>query len=396
MINQNQLITSGGRGGLDTARITNSRNLLWEIFQTPLYEWDCSRSSSRKQIKIAPIYTNGGDSVIVIPFRKLDESDNLDVMNYMTSGISWTIDVNATGLGGRIDGISLGTESVYWVYAFYNPAAANIADRFVGFGVMRRPVEGYNSGYSGGTKGSTTTFTLTTANRTYAYPVNCRVLVREGTATTSNYNQGTVLSRTSTTITIALDNVSVGDAGGYGSNLNTGNTGSIIQLDNPAPYLPSSDSLYPGGGVEYQYCYMGSLSVDNASDLFEWRHRGDPRLFPDGNMVFYSASGITATTTSIQSAARWLDVRTRLAWMLPRIRCTSYTNGEASLRITTTDGIGTVFSPLANKATTDEENGWGWVSLDPPDGAFSTRIGVVGTNTSTSSVQCSGYIERFW
>jgi len=286
------------RPGELAGRITHNRNDFWARTMDPIFRFD-SIGATADQVLISPYRTNGRDETIILPFRIVNT--DIEIVSFIQSILTpWTIDLSTTGInlltqvGGAVDGITIAASEDYLVWGFYNPSLGT--GGFEGLGFTRRPHE-TTTALSGGTVGSSTTFTVA-AGRGFTFPVGCRIIAREGTALGSDYNQGIVTAHTSTTVVATLD-----AAYGLGAenNATIANPVELLQIDKFQPRITASDSLYPGGGVEYAYCYLGHIQSDASSNVRMFRKRGELYRFPtvDG----YNLSNFTASTGASQQAS---------------------------------------------------------------------------------------------
>lgn len=217
----------------------------------------------------------------------------------------WTVDITTKGIDnenktcGIVDGLGLVNNSYYFLWAFANAGnteqdSLNIPEitidnkPLVGFGLMRQPKGNY-SAVSGGNKGGTATFTLTSP-LPYLFTVGAKVLCWRSS---SQYNTGVVQEILSDTqLMVKLDNISF-----YGTNL-TSVGGVIVQRDYFKPWVAKRDgqTLYSN----YYKLMSGAIFVDGVGTIYRFTHTqidyGSSFICHSGQIQFNStpfSAGIT-------------------------------------------------------------------------------------------------------
>lgn len=282
------------------------------IIQPEFYFANGPAVSTNKQVGIHPFDRGTGDSGLIrIPWQSVDSAGNGSDIQITSLTDPWTLDLATstinltTRLGGLIDGLALTANMPYMIWAFFEQG--NLNSIFQGFGLTRYPACAYTT-HSGGTKGSSTLFTLagTNENRGFRFVVGGRCLVREGILPTSPYNQGTITARAINSITLLLDNKAE-----YGTNLTAATAGTFQQFKPQSPLMPDTGLLYPATGLittQFSYRYMGMIQTDNSSDVGTQRHIGDPyRFIMTPDPTFYSFTG-GGTDTGQRTLARYLPL----------------------------------------------------------------------------------------
>ena len=148
------------------------------------------------------------------------------------------------------------------------------------------------------------------SNAAFAFNVGARVIARVGNPFGAAYNQGIVTSITNgTTIVVTLD-ASYGLPNESNSVLAGGGM-TLIQVAGFAPKLSTEDSLYPGSGEEYAYRILGSLQINDVSEICHVRHLGEPWLF----LIAHTAldKTVLVTTTFELGLGRHVPIDSRYA-----------------------------------------------------------------------------------
>lgn len=256
-----------------------------------------SDPGSTRILHIAPRYSLNGDSFRRFTFR-INASDWTNRRSWVyQDALDGTIDLDATGLGGRVSGLALAATTHYHLWAF---ASGTKNPVFKGFGASKQPVSIITSVASGGTLGSSAVLNVT-ATEGLHFTVGARVICRAGTALGDNYNQGVITARAANTVTVTLDAT-------YGAINETNTTivgmvnGELMQTDSFTPFVAATGAVFGG----YHYTYMGSLFVDSSSNIVMMpRKRGDLR-FTTAQYIVYNQSGTAAPAATTQCLARWI------------------------------------------------------------------------------------------
>jgi hypothetical protein len=384
----------------------------------PQFEWrwdntGVSGAGSARQVKIAPMWSGAGNGFWRVPWWHVDYTDATRPsrsLNEYFGYDEWTIDLTSnaintvTFVGGVVDGVVGGSpyviaESDLLVWAFFAPDDSNNSI-FKGFAATHRPAAAYTT-HSNGAKGSTTTFTLagTGANRGRLFRVGSRVLVREGTTLDSGagfgtggsrWNHGTITAVTNTTIIATLDNKTSPSA--VGTALTAATAGTIIQTNNFEPRIASEDSIYPGGGIQYAYAYIGNLRIDANQNIASARHRGDIYYLPTAITIFSQSD--TTTTAYNRHLGRVLpshihevevDVGITLtAGAVFDSRCQAQTNSVSAYR--------RVVTPSTSRLNVREPAADELMPFGPDTSIYIQNVVDPGA-TVTGDVQIRGWIE---
>jgi hypothetical protein len=257
----------------------------------------------------------------------------------------WTVDLGTLSInettftGGLVDGQSFAASTDYPLFAFFDPFDPN-NDKFKGFGATTRP-QTTASAVSSGTRGSEATFTVPSpeANR---FNLGSRVICRQGTLIGDDYNQGTVTAIVSaTSIKIQLD-----DSYGGIVETNTDLSGSGIEILQTNFFAPKMDttteSLYPGGGVEYAYRFIGLVQSDDLSDIHNF---AKPGKFLYTRPLSMKVATATTSGITTQCLSRWVPINTDRFLMQGNGNMSSGTSGNYIFGLKNSD-VGQVTSEL--------------------------------------------------
>lgn len=245
-----------------------------------------------------------------------------------------TINLSANGLGGVIDGLPLQPNEYYLIFAFLETI---FPPTFAGYGAWLRPRHTGTVPPPGGALGAT--ITITGIIQALRYNIGSRVLLRQPSAALGTpWNQGIIMSKTSTTLTVQLD-TSVGGIDQANSVLPQGSY-EIIQLSDYAPLLSSEDSSFPGGGKEYHYAHLGTIITDSSSDI---RHAitrgGDEGMLPQFQPLHPQIFNLSVAGTINRQVClgRWVALGTRYV----RLKLdASATGGSTALFYASSDSAG--------------------------------------------------------
>lgn len=308
----------------------------------PDFQWRKNLDSGDRKADIIGDYTRCGDSLLRLPFRLNDANRNANGGFTLFVSDEWTIDLDTTTVdlttftGGIIDNTSLVVKEDWFVWAFMDPFDSTNT-KFKGFGVTKRPNVTNVTVFSGGTVGSSTVLTFPSSNAS-SFVVGARVIVRASALKGSAFNQGIITDVTQTTLTVTLDTDYGAATENNGTVSGTGNT--VIQTDKFEPKMSDELSLYPGGGTEYQFCYMGHMQTDENSDILRLRYRGEKYNWAYAfATVIHNQTGLSTpgTTTVHICLARWVPLHARRArFQLAAQR--SAGSGIGSILILSTDG----------------------------------------------------------
>lgn len=392
-MNQRNQSPSTDKNSALSSRVSFNRDTFATKNMQPIFRFRTDDTLTTDQVFISPYRTNGKDELIIVPFRVWDSNDDMvTVIQELTD--EWTIDLSvsditlSTMIGGRVDSIAVGSEIDYLVWAFFDASLG--AGGFKGFGVTTRPAAAFTSFTGTGAKGTSNTFNMSgvNPNNGFRYVVGARVIVRRGTATTDTYNQGVITAVTNTTVVVTLDSNA-----GYGSAPMVSGAGTIIQIDKFQPKLSASDSLYPGSGTEYTFCYMGSILSDTSNAIRLVRYRGE-YLPLGGNQLFFSASNGAGTTIVTNTLTRWIPLHTKTLYAGVEVNRTA---GAATL------GFGVIRTESASSEallthdlpgiTSFMARQQGFVPIKNGDCSIITANIVAGGNTQTIDGFIYGYIE---
>ncbi len=220
----------------------------------PEFEFSQIGQSARR-IKIEGRQTGSGDSQWRVPWRITLAGSGGTGRQLETSSDEWTLDLNTTVInldtmfGGLIDSVALAADKNYLVWAFFDPFDSG-GTKFKGFGLTTKPEVTGASVSSGGGLGVSITLSVG-ANQGSRFSDGARILVRAGDVLGDDWNQGTITSRTTSSITATMDAVFAGVAE---ANTALSGTLDVFQLDNFQPRMATSDNeLYPGSGTEYSF-----------------------------------------------------------------------------------------------------------------------------------------------
>jgi len=311
----------------------------------PEFLFDMTGDISGDTLKIRGMPTGSGNRVIKLPFWSLSTQRAADGTR-LSSGFQtlriedeiWTIDINTTALdtpnktGGRLDGVALAPNTDYLVWALMNEKESS-NEKLQGFGITTRPQAAGVVTTVGGGVGALGIFT--TINKdAITFTKGARIVIRQGSAAGDAFNQGIVLAKATNSLTVLLD-------GTYGT-INETNSSlaglvdlEIFQLDSFEPYtkLPiTGESTFPGGGVEFPFCYLGSLETDSASKIKSFRRRGD-RVKIANVVANVSGNNVTVPPTTI-CLARWIPFNSNEVKLLAIVEIMAG-QGDVNLAITT-------------------------------------------------------------
>ncbi len=296
------------------------------------------------------------------------------------------IDLTAAGLGGVVD--DLGTFTAYADYILW---AFHSGTAYQGMGLTLRPksiASDFDSGI--GTPGGLATFVVVNGN---LFNLGARVTVKQDENLGSQYNQGVITAKTSTSLTIQLD-------ADYGASVQNNTDvsaligGIIIQNDNFAPNS-NTDGL-PFNG--YYYSQLGTIRADAtlgvATLLIEWRKRGDEYLF-DGLPFIYDVTDTAAPAAQQLCLARWIPFGIQTSAILTaqvsgtganRAMIVSQYLGSGSLLATMTDASVSTNIVIRQK---------GQVETLPYEQSIYVQALKTGALLSTVwQLQLDGYLER--
>ena len=406
-----------------------------ELFPEFLYDF-ASRTDARS-FNITGIRSSSSTSQIRLPYWIADYSTagNPSISQAIhIENDPWEIDLDSTGIdfdnriGGRLDGQAL-ANNWYWLYAFFDDREPGNA-KFKGIGAMQRPHITYTASAGSGVKGGIFLAQFG-AGTGFQFAPDARVIVRTtdpslvrdtgGGAVSkvlatyptdgSGYNQGSVFLRVDTGIQVQLDNADITVAGrqvGYGTPANpsppppggipTGvPDGEVLQVSNPQPQLWDEDSLFPGGGTEHEFVYLGSVYVDSGLNIGgEPRYRGDivPLI---GGDLFFLETGLTATTFYNRSLARYVPIHAKDVEVVMSINNTAGTGlsfmelhtNENDLfgQIASGDTPGTI---LHRQVERDE------IGMAPFSASVSLRVSPGAASTTSAVAVVRGYRETEW
>jgi len=310
----------------------------------PEFYFDITGDITGDTLKIRGYETGSGNRLIKLPFWPISDLRASDGERLSTGFQTlhelddWTIDINettidlTTRIGGLIDGTTLAASSDYLMWAFMDPTDSTNS-KFRGIGITQRPQTTLASTTSGGGLGATgSTFTVT-AGHGNKFTVGSRVVIREGAANGDGFNQGVVTAVASALLTVDLDST-------YGAISETNSTLAsltgldILQLDSFEPYLQSTSdhSVFPGGGVEHAFCYLGSFQTDSASKIKYVRRRGE-RVLIANSIIFSTGNNASIPATTI-CLARWIPFNTNEVRLELLIEVLSG-NGDVFLQVKT-------------------------------------------------------------
>lgn len=357
---------TGGHGNRN-ARITTA---LDSHSLDPWFDWD-NTQTNLDDLYLKPGYLNGTE-VFRIPFRIVDPDDpalsnGAQIYNFSDT---WKQDIStttidlATNIGGLVDGLSLSASEDYLIWGFYDPF--DTTGKFKGIGFTTLPSHTSATANAGATLGGTGIFTMT-AGHGLRFNIGARVLIRQGTAAGSLYNQGIITAHISTTITVKMD----ADYSGAVSDESNASLASqsgleVIQLDNFAPRMYNEDSLYPGGGAQYQFSYLGHFRTDSSSKIEYYRKRGKI-YFPRTSDIFLDKT-VAATTPYLNYClCRWIPKGTQ------RIR--------QRLLVQKTAGAGSSFTVTSHSA-----NSFQLLEGDVSTATILRSTGEVSIKTSFSTI----------
>jgi len=310
-------------------RFNNVRDNFYSNIYGPQFVYDFSTTiGSNRQVGLKGLPTGNGDNIIRIPFRVFDSSGaftNQTEWLEITDG--WIIDLDDTAIdltaktGGIIDGVGLSGLRDYFIWAFADFSKTG-DDRFQGFGVTQRPaVNSTLTTTSGGALGASgSVFTFNLSNYANIFTIGSRIIIRLGTqnSATNDFNQGVI------TDILAHNQIEVTMDASYGAGIDTnwqnqslaGQAGQQIRQTTAfKPYLlQSTQELYPGGGNEYAFCYMGNIQTDGSSDIKTARKRGEFYSLPDLTFTVQSEN-FTVTTNRRLNLSRWLPFHAKEAFI---------------------------------------------------------------------------------
>lgn len=303
----------------------------------PEFEW-CGVPGQARQMLIRGRQSGSGDRVLRIPYRQIDGAGGVSrTIIHQAADPSLLLDLNVTGLGGRVDGSTLNASDNYFGWAFFDPFNAGNS-KFVNVGITRLPSVVNATMTSGGGFGASTIMTKT--GECLPFNLGSRVLIRRGTGFTGaniEYNQGIITAKAANTLTVTLDASYAGTGVGLNAALPAASTYGIIQLDQHAPNTATGE-LYGG----YTYAYLGHLQTNAASNIEYTRQRGDWLRIPP-TPGFYQVNTIVivgaGNTTSITCFNRWLARNTPMAHVM--------------VTLVNTAAGGTGFAGFLNEETTD-------------------------------------------
>lgn len=266
----------------------------------PHFHWEVGNAENQTDIRVDGWYTGSGNRHFRVPFHLVDSARDSNSWQTLFIDAPWTMSITSTSInvaaksGGIIDGITRAAYDDLLLWAFMDPFDAS--GKFKGLGFTVKPAVTYIA-QSNGAQGSSTVFSLSGAGRDIGYrmTVGARVLCRESTALGALWNHGTITARDAVSITVQLDNSAL-----YGTALVAAG-GTIIQLDKFEPRLSTEDSLYPGGGSEYTFAYLGSLSIgDKDSEIGQARKRGDYYYLPTLTEVGRFENNVTSVSDTVR------------------------------------------------------------------------------------------------
>lgn len=293
-----------------------------------------------------------------------------------------TINFSAVGLGGVIDGLPLQSNEYYLIFAFLETI---FPPTFAGYGAWLRPRHTGTVPPPGGALGAT--ITITGLIQALRYNVGSRVLIRQSSAALGTpWNQGTILSKTSTTLTVQLD-TSVGAIDQANSALPQGSY-EIIQLSDYAPLLFSEDSLFPGGGKGYHYAHLGTIITDGSSNIRHAITRGrDEGMLPQFQPLHPQIFNLSVAGTINRQVClgRWVALGTRYVRL--KLDATA-TGGSPVLFYASSDSAGvTWLQAYANALPNPPGISLGWLPVRAYDTSVFMqlqRIGGGGSVTGTA------------
>lgn len=346
----------------------------------PQFQWQHASAGSPQQITIQSFPTGTEQRVLRMPFRMGASSWTEGRYPRLETTPVATLNINSTGLNGRIDGSSLTASTDYLVWAFWSLA---VGGAFIGYGITKLPtITATHS--SGGGLGASWSATVAGSGENFGtrLPVGCRVVVRVSTANGAEYNQGTVTARTATTLTVLMD--STYGAIGQSNAAMTAGAKEVRQLDMFRAGMVTTDSLYPGGGTEYMYTYVGHLQTDASSNIRMARKRFDFYQFP-AEYTPVSAQTATLMTTLM----RWCPRQADMAAL--RVGCEVTSSAAGRFTSIGTDAANPFFCTTAAGTVTGAfvQNSDA-IPLRRYDQSFLTSISA-GAGTVTANVQLNGY-----
>jgi hypothetical protein len=365
----------------------------------PHFSWSTIDSSGvqqgNRQILIQGYETGCGMDLVRVPFRISNAGNSIGAqITEVPPG--WQIDLDETTIntttevGGLIDGTSIASEEDMLVWAFWDPTAS---PKFQGFGCTTRPHR-TTASIVGGTRGSIATVTVTGYG--FHFNIGARVVIRTGTSSGSTHNQGLITAQTVNTLTVQMDAAYTGLNDLTNSNL-SGGSKQILQLDQMAPRMFDEDSLYPGGGTEYQYSYMGSLSLDTSSNINIVRQRGDMYIFPAHYFILQkSAVGVDVATQF--SFSRWCpwDASQAGGWVTMTRTSGTSTTGQIKLQTDATSSLQFLSSNMGFASSSSAVRFPFDIPLLRRNCSAYLNVDTSGGNTLVGGVGLERYLERNW
>lgn len=384
----NLLATTSGPG----ARNDRTQNALNGLLPDPVFDWIWT-SASTTSLQIGSRDTGFGDTEFRIPWRQVSGGAANGTRFYSVPD-TWTLTISGTGISGttgqKVDGVSLTASRDLLVWAFFEPASDD-GDPFIGIALTSRPWLTAVDVDSGGGLGASTVFG-TASGAGWRFPIGCRILAREGTGAGADYNQGVVTAHTTDTVTATMDAAySVTNE----TNTAVAGTGTIElqQISKFAPRMHGSDSLYPGSGVEYSYCYLGMIQIDSTSTIYNARRRGEfyqiPGTFVNFTTAAASAGANFSVARMIPIGSEWAEFTIQqIVGGAPTTASSAFLGhpNTTGAVLQTDSAILTPYQSFAN----------GLISVYPRTNAV-RYIHTIGTGaTSTLNVAMRGYYERNW
>lgn len=373
----------------DAARFSNHNNRLDSLIpRDPVFNFGVSPATAQ-QFTIEPEWLQSGATGLLVPFRRASGTGTLPELIF--SDQTFTIDLTATGEGGRLDGIALATNTDYPVWMFRNPAPRG---ELAFVGITQRPRVTGITMPNPSALGGTVVITVGT-NQGNRFAVGSRVVCRNGTtgevngAAGSLWNQGYVTATAADTITVALD-----ASWGLSVNNNTAMNGTssveIFQLDRFEPRVGGESATYNGG---QPYTYLGLARTDSSSELDWVRKRGEPYPLL-GSFDAIVRTGITASESFQVGLGRYVPLGTRQIYLTTFTALTAGTPGNATLNISASGSVpnqSSTRSVVSAGAFADD-----LITIRTRDASLHGSYVESGTITASWILRLAGYLEENW
>ena len=388
-------------GGTTTTKVNNVRDSIWPRISEPVLDLKpVVGTIEARQVRITGFETLQGDSSIYLPFRSIEAGVFGESIITIEETSDWIVDLDETTIdldtkiGGRVGGspfIFPSADHFIWAFADVNAAPAN---QFKGFGVTSRPTIGAVSASATGNFGETVTLAMP-AGQSFRFTVGARVIIRAGTALGAAYNQGVIASiPTNATMTVDLD-ASYAGLSEANADLSSASGLTVLQLDKfqPVVFNPAARELFPGGGIEHNYCYVGHVQTDSSSNLTgPIRRRGD--LLTVLTSEYFNQTGIVTSFTPVNiSLSRLIGFGVKVMQSRILIRRTAGAATATFLRQAVdsdTNGL-----MLTDRTTDDfQQTEHNIQAINAIDNSVYVDISNLSTNTVNVICRLHGYFEE--